>query len=155
MEHVEKRCAKCGKPFIHNSSDIKRGLNRAHCSRRCYLGSSAETSIEKAIRLSLKRLGISFIQEFRVKRFNIDFAIGNIALEADGDYWHSLKRVRQRDKRRDKVLTKLGWKVIRLSETTINKTPNLDALIENIIQSSRTEAKRKSIAGTKLHKQFG
>ncbi|MBA3065921.1 DUF559 domain-containing protein [bacterium] len=75
---------------------------------------------------------IPFKREFVVKRkngkiFRLDFAIPRrtkpLNIECDAYRWHSQKQQRIKDKLRDKELKKLGWKIIRISEEELLKTP--------------------------------
>ena len=71
---------------------------------------------------------IHFIPECQIGRYSIDFAIleQRIAIEADGDFWHTDPR---KDARRDSFLKKHGWATIRIKEFEVNNTINLDQLI--------------------------
>ncbi|MCH7605423.1 DUF559 domain-containing protein [Patescibacteria group bacterium] len=44
----------------------------------------------------------------------------NIAIYADGDYWHNIPDVKERDKRINKNLVQRGYIVLRFWEHTIN-----------------------------------
>lgn len=44
-----------------------------------------------------------------------------IIIQCDGDYWHNLPGVSERDHYQDKVLTENGWRVIRFWEHEINE----------------------------------
>jgi len=97
------------------------------------------TKIEKKIAQELNKKSFSFVPQYLVdKKFVCDFALPtfNIIIECDGDYWHAnpkiydhknldlrQKRNNQRDKFKDKYLTKKGWKVFRFFESEINKSP--------------------------------
>ena len=52
------------------------------------------------------------------KPFYADFALpyARIDIEVDGKYWHSKDKVR--DKLRDMEMRQMGWKIIRLTEST-------------------------------------
>jgi len=121
------KCANCGKEFrvCPYQKDQKR-----FCSFSCYRKYSGETPIEKKVRNSLMKLHINFTQEFQIERYSIDFFLPdlNICLEADGIYWHDPAK----DAKRDKKLRKLGYKIIRLKESDILNTDN----IENFILAS-------------------
>ena len=82
------------------------------------------TSIEIAMEKELTNQGIDFEQEYPINGFRIDFALPDIklAIECDGDYWHSLPGIKEKDKRRDKALGKLGWTTLRFTETEINRS---------------------------------
>jgi very-short-patch-repair endonuclease len=48
----------------------------------------------------------------------------NLVVFCDGDYWHNLPNYKDRDKRQNKELKKLGYKVCRLWEHEIINEPN-------------------------------
>lgn len=85
----------------------------------------------------LEEIGIEAEYQVEVKsRFIVDFRIGNIILQVDGEYWHGHPRFeplterqiaqRKRDAAQDSYLTAYGYKVIRIWENQITK--------ENIIK---------------------
>ena len=85
-----------------------------------------ETNIEAAVRLELTRIKVSFVQEFPIRigrrrwSYYVDFLIGDkFVIECDGDYWHDSKAQKGIDKRKDERLKKLGYKIVRLTETEI------------------------------------
>jgi very-short-patch-repair endonuclease len=85
-----------------------------------------ETSIEKLLRVELERRGflngIDFSCQYPLRYgYIIDFAFPEkmIAVEADGNIWHSTQKYKKRDKQKDHILRKIGWKVLRFSEEDI------------------------------------
>lgn len=84
-----------------------------------------ESSIEKKMRKELSKRGIEFEQEKPfIQRYIIDFYLPEyrIAIECDGDYWHRLPNVVEKDMRRDEVLKENEVKVFRFWESEINKS---------------------------------
>lgn len=83
------------------------------------------TSIELKVMSVLESLGIMFEFQKVFDRAIVDFYIpnGKKIIEADGDYWHSIPEVKERDKRRDYFLKRKGYCILRLSETEINDNP--------------------------------
>jgi len=90
--------------------------------------------IEEILSGILKKNKISYYPQFRVRRKNrkiyrMDFALpcrkGWLNVECDGFRWHSRKQQRLKDRRRDKELRKLGWKILRIPEEKIVKNPLL------------------------------
>lgn len=118
-------CRKCGREFRIEPSDI----DHQFCSLACYRSFVGETRLEARIRVALEILGIPFEQEFPVGRWSIDFAVlrHKIAIEADGEYWHTVSA--ERDKRKDARLTAAGWQIVRLAETDVNAARDLPQLI--------------------------
>lgn len=81
------------------------------------------TSIEKKVYDELKARGLLFeTQKLINGKFLVDAYILslNLVIEADGDYWHSLERVKKRDNAKNAYLTKCGFGLLRLTETEIN-----------------------------------
>jgi very-short-patch-repair endonuclease len=85
-----------------------------------------ESEIEQIFREEMQkrgmRLGVDFVVQYPLKfSFIIDIAFpdNKLAIELDGNYWHSLNKNRQRDHMKDNILTKEGWKIIRISEDEI------------------------------------
>ena len=59
------------------------------------------------------------------KHFALDFAIPHIklAIEADGEVWHSSPEQLQDDKKRDHLLATRGWTILRFDDKTIEDAP--------------------------------
>ena len=62
----------------------------------------------------LKSAGVQYDKEQRVGRFRIDFAVGKIALEIDGEQHYVDNRIVESNKRRDEALSAKGWETIRV-----------------------------------------
>jgi very-short-patch-repair endonuclease len=72
------------------------------------------------MRQELVRRGLKFEQFFPVRSgFVLDFAFPDkrIGIECDGDLWHPLGN--KRDRFRDWMLRRGGWKVLRFRESEI------------------------------------
>ena len=89
--------------------------------------------IEQIFKTGLRRAKIKVISQYYVlinkrKRYRLDFAIfcqrGQIAIECDNKKAHSGSRILEKDKRKNIVLEKLGWTVIRLREQHIIFDPS-------------------------------
>ena len=118
-------CENCGREFQTNPSDV----NRRFCSIPCVRQFMGETRLEARIRVALELLGVGFTQEYPFGRWSIDFAIPSrkVAIEADGDYWHTI--LAARDARRDATMNDAGWTVVRLAESDVNAARNLGQFI--------------------------
>jgi very-short-patch-repair endonuclease len=59
----------------------------------------------------------NYSREFPVGNFSIDFAWidKKIAIEIDGDQHQRFQEIKERDKRKNKVLTEKGWRILRIS----------------------------------------
>ncbi len=80
----------------------------------------------------LEENNMPFYRQYPVKTkakklFRLDFAIPRqkewLDVECDGFRWHSRKRQREEDRKRDSKLRKLGWTVLRISEEELVKSP--------------------------------
>jgi G:T-mismatch repair DNA endonuclease (very short patch repair protein) len=90
-----------------------------------------DTSIELKVKEYLSELGIKYVHPYYLKpnlvagrqMFILDFYVpsSNLIIECDGDYWHSLPKVIERDKVKINYLTERGFRVLSLSESLINQ----------------------------------
>jgi len=94
-QKIKKICKYCGKEFRVKPS---RAEIARFCSYRCWLLFSPKrnTSIERAISKELLKHKIGFYPQKQFFDFHVDFYIPpRLIIEADGDYWHSLEKVRK------------------------------------------------------------
>lgn len=127
---IEKFCLLCGKKFLARKDKLKLNKDK-FCSNSCgriYTMKShmkkKDTSIEIIIRDWLFKNNIDFKLQHFIRFDNgytlVDFFVKpNICLYCDGDYWHSLPEVQERDIRQNESLSAMGYNVIRLSGTEI------------------------------------
>ena len=85
-----------------------------------------ETNIERLFREALEarglRKGIDFATQYPLRRsFILDFAVPakKVAIEVDGRKWHSTPEARKRDRFKDHILKRLGWRVFRFREEDV------------------------------------
>ena len=78
--------------------------------------------LEEKMERVLNMAGIKFEREIKFNRFHVDFLIKDLKtiIECDGEYWHLLPKIQDRDARKDKLLISLGYKVLRFSGKTMN-----------------------------------
>lgn len=88
-------------------------------------GREFRTNIEGLVEKVLVGLGIGYEFEYPLFMFHIDFALveEKIAIEADGSYWHGLRKNIFHGKRRDSYLHNHGWRVAHLPEKEILADP--------------------------------
>ena len=77
--------------------------------------------------------GVSYTEQYQVGPYQLDFVIGNIDLEIDGDQHYLDKRVVASDKRRNKYLENLGWKTIRVKWSDYQKLVDKKTFVGGII----------------------
>ena len=83
-----------------------------------------DTSIELKIEQELKNQNIPYMKQVPIEKIAlVDFLLpGKIIIQADGDYWHNLTKVKKRDMNQDFLLGFKGYRIFRFSETEINKS---------------------------------
>ena len=87
------------------------------------------TSLELRLATMLTEMGILFEPQCYIKRFRVDFRIGSLIIEADGDWWHGHPRFQPlnpmqlanqgRDRARNAYLTACGYTVVRIWESDL------------------------------------
>lgn len=94
--------------------------------------SKEPTSIEQKVYGELQKRGLLFeTQKLINRRFLVDAYIPslNLIIEADGNYWHSLDRVKKKDRAENAYLTKCGYRVLRLSEEQITSGKFMERMV--------------------------
>lgn len=79
-------------------------------------GKDGLTDIERIVFDELKKRDVRFEQQKIINgRFLVDFYIPsrNTIIECDGDFWHSLDRVKKKDKSENAYLKKCGYRLLR------------------------------------------
>lgn len=134
---IDIKCDWCGK--IYKEKPVKIEMYNHHfCSRRCQgcyttANRNNPSNVEKKLANYLIEHKISFICQFKYKLGVADFYIKpNLIIEVDGDYWHNLPKVKERDKRQTLFLEGEGYTVLHLWEHDINNNPN--ECIEKILR---------------------
>ena len=91
------------------------------------------TTIEREVKAWLEDRGIEHIPQYPLRQGYIaDFALLNkhIIIEVDGTHWHSGKKKQKKDRFRDYMLKRAGWKTIRIPEKDID---TLGSLLSSLI----------------------
>jgi very-short-patch-repair endonuclease len=127
MRQASVRCAICDKVWKQASMRMLEGKT---CSKTCssikgYLsGDRKETGIELKLQELLKELKIEFQTQKPLVGITIAdiFVYPNVAIFADGKYWHhSTEAQETKDRTITQKLKKAGYVVLRLEEDEINK----------------------------------
>ena len=81
-----------------------------------------DTAIERIVAAVLGEAGVKCERWKRVGRYEIDIYIPalQLAIECDGDYWHSRPGCAEKDAIRDEWMIRHGYSVVRLGEEEIN-----------------------------------
>jgi len=112
----------------HRSEETKEKLRAARLKQKFI---TKNTSIEIAVYEELKLRGFIFeTQRPLGDRFIVDAYIPslNLVIECDGDYWHSLSKVKERDKLKNDYCKNNGLNILRLTETEIKSGVFIDKI---------------------------
>lgn len=122
----------------HTEPEIKQFF-RSHGARLAAEGQRGPTSIERAMMAALDRAGVAYQYQYPIANsygliFSCDFGFpyARLIVECDGDYWHALPRVIERDRHKDAYLQACGYTVLRFSETQINQ--DVEACVQAILR---------------------
>ncbi|MCD7779232.1 MAG: AAA domain-containing protein [Candidatus Gastranaerophilales bacterium] len=139
------------------SGDLRRGLIEYMKNPNDYalqidtIEKNSDSPFEEEVCKTLVSRGYNVTQQWRVGAYKIDMVISyqdkKIALECDGEKFHSGDRKIREDMERQTILERLGWKFIRIrgseyyrnKEKTINKVIN--ELMSNGIYTEQNTAK--------------
>lgn len=132
---VISECLYCNTPIKRGKYCSKKCFGKAHTTselRKC------QTCIEKKMKEALRRNGLKFEEQYNLdNKFLIDIAIPElkIAIECDGEYWHSLPRNQHVDKQKQIHCDKYGWQLLRFTDKEINtKLDDCINIIFNMIK---------------------
>lgn len=128
-ERVRVICRQCRDPFDVLLSEMPREF----CNRRCHRLYRGPSSIEILMSDALLKNHIPVSSEFKIGRYLLDFAIikPKIAIECDGEYWHSSPEDIESDLQRDRYLKSLGWTVLRFTGMRIEN--DIESCIQEIL----------------------
>jgi len=137
-------CSYCGKEIYRIQAHLKIS-KKFYCSHECHGNAKREdpnisfqmrkarmkakgkypkanTSIELKLQKILKSEKIKFQTDKAILEMTrVDIFISpNICIYADGDYWHSLPEVQERDQRITETLTNYGFEVLRFKGSEIH-----------------------------------
>ena len=136
MRANKVECSICAKVWRTPSQRMMEGKT---CSKTCssikgYLsGDRKETGIELKLQGLLAEMGIEFVTQKPILGVTIAdlFVYPNVALFADGKYWHhSTEKQENKDRSITMKLKKAGYVVLRLEEDEINK--NIDEVRKKV-----------------------
>lgn len=138
---VDRKCKFCKTVFKAKPAKVKCG-EAVFCGKPCAGSYSIRqqggriSTLEVAVEKTLKKLGMDYIPQKRIGRFLCDFYLPNMntVIECDGEYWHSLPKVIERDKRKNKEIARRGMVMIRLTESAIRE--DCDAAVTSAIEKA-------------------
>jgi very-short-patch-repair endonuclease/ribosomal protein S27AE len=116
-------CPSCSGTF-RATGNTKR-YKQIYCSHACYLKERRVSHFEIRVMDLLESVGIPLDRQVRRGKWSFDGAISNtsILIEADGAYWHSSEKVKERDARKDKWCLDHGYILVRVPELEFYDNP--------------------------------
>lgn len=126
--------------------DMRRGLleyannPRAHEQIARRIETEADSPFETEIATALVSHGYHIVQQWQVGAYYIDMVAicGNskVAIECDGERWHSGEEKIREDMERQAILERLGWRFIRIrgSEYFRNRSGTISRVIQDLNQ---------------------
>lgn len=123
------------------AGDIRRGLleyaaNPNEVERqRTNVTALADSEFEVQVAMKLKARGYHIVQQWKVGAYSIDmvavYGDKKIAIECDGDRYHSSPKQVQHDMERQTILERIGWTFIRIRGSEYFRQP--EATIERVV----------------------
>lgn len=86
----------------------------------------------------LEAAGCPVKRQTRIGRFTVDAVVKgtNVAIEFDGEYWHSIPKVKKKDERKSDAIAWAGYKLIRVAEADFATDPS--RTVAAVIQQANT-----------------
>jgi very-short-patch-repair endonuclease len=117
-----------------------------------YRKSGNKTWIEERMGLLLDKLGVEYVFQYPILRYNVDFAIPElkIAIECDGEQWHQDK---EKEQIRQERIEHEGWMVLHYTGTKINQClPEIEKELARVLCNHLGEFKLASWPVEKITK---
>lgn len=98
----------------------------------------SESPFEKEVALKLTARGYKIVQQWHVGSYRIDMVAmdqnGKVAIECDGEQWHSGAEKIQQDMERQTILERIGWTFIRIRGSEYYSDPEgtIDDVVEDL-----------------------
>lgn len=147
---IEVPCSCCGKVLRKQPTYLANVVNPCcsyKCSRAMQRFSHSSKIATQAIDMWAENETCLWQPEYLVGWYRIDLALPleHIAIELDGEYWHSRPEQAEKDAARDAWLARHGWAVRRVTMLAKHRnTPDVvAALISKAIRSARREQRQK------------
>ncbi len=101
----------------------------AFCEQAKEIEAKADSPFEVSVAKSLVQNGYHIVQQWKVGAYSIDmvalFGDKKIAIECDGELYHSGEEKIREDMERQAILERLGWRFIRIRGSEYYRNPEL------------------------------
>lgn len=80
-----------------------------------------KSTLELKVEEILEEMDLAFIYEKKVLNWKVDYYLGcKTIIEVQGEYWHNLDKVKEKDERKFKELRNNGYKIIEIWENELS-----------------------------------
>jgi very-short-patch-repair endonuclease len=136
------KCIWCKTTYKKRPSQYADGRSK-FCSRQCRGAWIARykqnrvSEVETRFLDLVEAAGLPLTRQVKVRHFVIDAVAKetNLAIEFDGEYWHSLPRMVEKDARKTTAIAFAGLKLVRIPERLFIDDP--DAAVRLVLQAAR------------------
>lgn len=112
------------------------GLENAHQK----ISAASESPFEEAVAIALSDRGYHLVQQWEVGAYRLDMVAvcgrKKVAIECDGERWHSGDVKIREDMERQTILERLGWRFIRIRGSEYYRAP--EQTIKRVIQELKS-----------------
>jgi len=119
-------------------------------------GEDVESPFEESVSEALRQHGVEVVPQVGVAKFRIDLGVVDhlspgrylLGIECDGAAYHSARSARDRDRLRQEVLEKLGWRIHRI--WSLDWLKDRDKEMRRLllaIEEAKSEAARTTVSG--------
>ena len=150
LPRAQRECEWCGASFEILASRIGKNGQGKFCTVNCASAHNvryAQNRVSKAEERFVAFLndnGLHPETQVQFSHFIVDamFRDERVAVEFDGDYWHDLPRMKEKDSRKDAALRKAGYTIIRVRQTVHEADPadTLRRIVETLAQPCQRAA---------------
>jgi len=131
ITHTDTTCEQCGKPFSAFTPNMRVGWGR-FCSRSCGAINRMKSDEKKRWTIPeklvwkylLAKYGLMFYPQYVINGYGVaDFYNPwfRMIVEVQGDYWHSLPKMRERDRRKRQFASDGCYQLVELWESDIKE----------------------------------
>lgn len=150
---VAKQCDRCGAEMLIPPSRLRQKNRGQFCSRACNALANTPGTTSKISAAAVDQWATSesvlWVQEYILGPYAIDLALPleQIAIELDGEFWHSIPRVVANDKRKNTYLANRGWTVVRVPMLKKDTPEMVSGKIIAAIKKARRQRRREARKG--------
>lgn len=85
----------------------------------------------------MEEIDLTFFYEYKINKWKCDYYLGQkIIVEIQGEYWHSLDKVKEKDDRKFQELLDLGYTIITFNETSLENKNFVKEVVFKTIQKA-------------------